>query len=144
MPCLPPGDLLNPGIKPTFLTSPALEGRFFTPTAAWELASKGWRPGMLLSIIEDSPQHWVTWSPQSTVLRRRDCPEASSQNTVGDQSNAHLCRTVAILCSFPWGTLPHFVLTVAWEVSSEPSFYTQEREGQQITFDNDFRRKIVK
>ena len=28
--CPPPGDPPNPGIKPTFLTSPALAGGFFT------------------------------------------------------------------------------------------------------------------
>ena len=33
---LPPGDLPNPGIKPTPLTSPALAGRFFTTSATWE------------------------------------------------------------------------------------------------------------
>ena len=32
LPCLPPGDLPHPGIKPTFLTSLALAGRFFTPS----------------------------------------------------------------------------------------------------------------
>ena len=30
LPCLPPGDLPNPGIKLTSLVSPALAGRFFT------------------------------------------------------------------------------------------------------------------
>ena len=35
-PCLPPGDLPNPGIKPTSLVSPALAGGFFTPSATWE------------------------------------------------------------------------------------------------------------
>ena len=30
MPFSPPGDLLDPGIEPTSLTSPALTGRFFT------------------------------------------------------------------------------------------------------------------
>ena len=30
LPCPPPGDLPNPGIEPTSLTSPALAGRFFT------------------------------------------------------------------------------------------------------------------
>ena len=33
LPCPPPGDLPNPGIKPTSLTSPALAGRFFTTRA---------------------------------------------------------------------------------------------------------------
>ena len=30
LPCSPPGDLLNPGVKPAFLMSPALAGVFFT------------------------------------------------------------------------------------------------------------------
>ena len=36
LPCPPPRDLPNPGMEPTSLTSPALAGRFFTTTAAWE------------------------------------------------------------------------------------------------------------
>ena len=31
LPFLPLGDLLNPGIEPTYPASPALAGRFFTP-----------------------------------------------------------------------------------------------------------------
>ena len=31
-----PGDLLNPGIEPISLTSPALAGRFFTTSSNWE------------------------------------------------------------------------------------------------------------
>ena len=33
LPCLPLGNLSDPGIKPMSLTSPALAGRFFTPHA---------------------------------------------------------------------------------------------------------------
>ena len=36
LPCPPPGDLPNPGIKPVSLVSPALAGRFFTISATWE------------------------------------------------------------------------------------------------------------
>ena len=36
LPCLPPGDLPNPGVKPASLLSPALAGRFFTTSATWE------------------------------------------------------------------------------------------------------------
>ena len=39
LPCLPPGDLPNPGIKPTSLMSPALTGEFFTTSATWEASS---------------------------------------------------------------------------------------------------------
>ena len=36
LPCPPPGDLPDPGIKPASLTSPALAGGFFTTSATWE------------------------------------------------------------------------------------------------------------
>ena len=36
LPGPPPEDLPNPGIKPTFLTAPALAGEFFTTSATWE------------------------------------------------------------------------------------------------------------
>ena len=35
LPCLPPGDLPNPEIKPPSLKSPALAGEFFTTNATW-------------------------------------------------------------------------------------------------------------
>ena len=34
--CPPPGDLPDPGIEPASLISPALAGRFFTTSTAWE------------------------------------------------------------------------------------------------------------
>ena len=37
----PPGDLPDPGIEPSPLTSPALAGRFFTTSATWEVPSLG-------------------------------------------------------------------------------------------------------
>ena len=37
LPCPPPGDLPDQGIESTCLLSPALEGRFFTTSATWEL-----------------------------------------------------------------------------------------------------------
>ena len=36
LPCSPPGDLPNPGIKPVSLMSPELAGGFFTTSATWE------------------------------------------------------------------------------------------------------------
>ena len=36
LPCPPPKDLLDPGIKPVFLMSPVLAGGFFTTSATWE------------------------------------------------------------------------------------------------------------
>ena len=40
-PYLPPGDLPDPGIEPTFLVSPALAGGFFTTSATWEAYIQG-------------------------------------------------------------------------------------------------------
>ena len=39
LPCPPPGDLPDPGIKPASLVTPALAGRFFATGAAWEACS---------------------------------------------------------------------------------------------------------
>ena len=39
LPRPPPGDLLDPGIKPVSLTSPAKAGGFFTTTTTWETQS---------------------------------------------------------------------------------------------------------
>ena len=36
LPCPPPEDLPNSGIKTASLTSPALIGKFFTTSATWE------------------------------------------------------------------------------------------------------------
>ena len=36
LPCLPPGNLPNPGTEPKSLTSPALVGGFFTSCTTWE------------------------------------------------------------------------------------------------------------
>ena len=40
LPHPPPGDLPDPGIEPTSLKSPALEGRFLTTNASWEAPQK--------------------------------------------------------------------------------------------------------
>ena len=37
LPCPPPGDLPEPGIKPTSLMSPALASRLFTTSTTWEV-----------------------------------------------------------------------------------------------------------
>ena len=56
LPCPSPGNLPNPGIKPTCLKSPAVEGRFFTTSATWE-ANQGHRKEVILR-----------WPPSSCLL----------------------------------------------------------------------------
>ena len=41
LPCPPPGDLPDPGIKPTSFMSPVLTGRLFTTTTNWEALITG-------------------------------------------------------------------------------------------------------
>ena len=40
LPCPPPGDLPDPGIKPASPVSPELAGRFFTTNTTWEAHSE--------------------------------------------------------------------------------------------------------
>ena len=42
LPCPPPGDLPDSGIKPVSLVSLALAGRFFTTSATWEAQNQGY------------------------------------------------------------------------------------------------------
>ena len=55
-PCPPPGDLPNPGIKPSSLTLPALVGRFFTTSATWEA------PGSLLRPSQPMDSNFLLFS----------------------------------------------------------------------------------
>ena len=62
LPCPLPGDLPDPGIKPTTLTSPALAGGFFTSHTTWEA------PCMLSqSVVSDSLQPHRLPLPSSSV-----------------------------------------------------------------------------
>ena len=62
LPCPPPGDLPDPGIKPTSFMSSALAGGFFIPSATWTAQAKWWG------------QCWIwpcSWSPNTTRLSWR-------------------------------------------------------------------------
>ena len=61
-----PGELPNPGIKPTSLTSPELAGRFFLTTSAnWEVL---FNPRLLIS-------HSVVWENNSNCFMHFNlCP----------------------------------------------------------------------
>ena len=54
LPCPPPGNLSNPRIKPTSLTSPALAGGFFTTIATWE--------------VPDLQNPLKTWNLKTSIL----------------------------------------------------------------------------
>ena len=67
LPFPPPGDLPNPGIKPTSLMSPLLVGGFFTTSTTWET------PLSLFSrsVVSDS------WRPREWQHTRLPCPSVS-------------------------------------------------------------------
>ena len=71
LPCPPPGDLPDPGIKPESLTSPALAGRYFSARATWEAQQVVWR---ILLLIQKMQEKWV-WSQG-----QKDFPEAGNGN----------------------------------------------------------------
>ena len=60
--CPPPGDLPDPGIESPSLTSPALTGRFFTTSAAWEV------PNPILT--NDKTVRWG-FSPEILASKQR-------------------------------------------------------------------------
>ena len=61
LPCSPPGDLPNPGIKPASLMSPALAGGFFTTSTTWEAH----HPSIHFSI--HSQIHTLDFAPYTQV-----------------------------------------------------------------------------
>ena len=67
LPCPPPGDLPNLGIKLMSFMSPALAGRIFTTSTTWE--ARRWPPAPPNSAWEQSPSvrfHWPVWSHKPT------------------------------------------------------------------------------
>ena len=77
LPCRPVGDLPNPGIKPTSLTSPALAGRFFTTGATWEAQSmytmKKWSEVKSLSRVRLFVTPWtVAYQAPSMGFSRQE------------------------------------------------------------------------
>ena len=72
-----PGDLLNPGIKPTSLMSPALAGGFFTTSAVWEELP-------CASVVP-----LLVTRPEKTII----------QNELGQQLNQHHHYPGVLCCS---------------------------------------------
>ena len=67
LPCLPPGDLLNPGIEPESLKFSALASGFFTKSTTWETPISTillFSPVVIKQAFLPGPgfYSWVTWS----------------------------------------------------------------------------------
>ena len=114
-PCPPPGDLPNPRIKPSSLTSPALAGGVFTTSTTWEALSGVSSVVQLCPTLCEPmdcstpgfPVHHQLWEPAQTHAHRggdaiqpshplfSSCPQflpasgsfpMSQLFTIGDQS----------------------------------------------------------
>ena len=84
LPCPPPGDLPDPGIRPASLMSPALAGSFFTTSATWEaqvwvlsghsfsssLHTSSQPPARFSLYTRMGNRMWLPWSPFSAVPGR--------------------------------------------------------------------------
>ena len=53
LPGPPPGDLPDPGIKPTSLVSPVLAGRFFTTSTTWEAKKQSSPPQIMVTGMDN-------------------------------------------------------------------------------------------
>ena len=95
LPCPPPGDLSDPGIKPVSLTlhvPPALAGRFFTTSATWE------------ALHSHNPEETVPSKVTSELLVVKVIASWSSTSWIF--LTLQQCRA---LCSPPFDTLPSWL-----------------------------------
>ena len=67
LPCPPPGDLPDPGIKPVSLMSPALAARLFTTSATWQTPRKTCSDLHWSLLNTDTPKlkFWSGFLPQT-------------------------------------------------------------------------------
>ena len=107
LPCPPPGDLPNPGIKSAFLKSPALAGRLFIPLAP---------PGKPFFSLEVKAKHLPT-APQLTP--KNGCPPGRHWKSWkwwrvwhpwGPNAPSMICLRGLALCPGTWQLLSLTVL----------------------------------
>ena len=67
-PCLPPGDLPHPSIRPTRLMPPALAGSFFTTRATWEAHACHYCPSSCSSLFKFNSDSIPTFSSCSLSI----------------------------------------------------------------------------
>ena len=68
--CPPPGDLPNPGIKPTSLTSPALAGRFFTTSTTWKVHPLEWILPKRQKKLQVLEKMWKKGNPHTLLVEK--------------------------------------------------------------------------
>ena len=73
LPCPPPGNLPNPGIKPESLITPALAGRFFTTSSTWEVQK---HPMLFMKKM-----HFISPTQISQIMEKLHCANLHHKKT---------------------------------------------------------------
>ena len=93
-PCPPPGDLPNPRIKPSSLTSPALAGGVFTTSTTWEALSG------VSSVVQLCPTLCDPWTatcqPSLSITNSRSLLKLISIESVMPSNHLILCRPLLL------------------------------------------------
>ena len=114
LPCPPPGNLPDPGIKSMSLTSPALAGRFFTTSTIWE----AWNLSALISGPQGNPIYrphgYPSGTCSDTLWNTPDCRVFSP----GQPPNCHLYCKI--------GTVPWRILLLTFSLTSKAEVFSKE------------------
>ena len=110
LPCPPPGNLLDPGIKPMSLMFPALAGRFFTISTTWEAYVYINEYYSAIVVVIQLPSHvrlfaitrTVAWQASPSLTISLNLPKFMSIESLMPSRHLILCHPLLLLPSvFP-------------------------------------------
>ena len=103
LPCLPPGYLADPGIKPESLMSPALAGTFFTTNSTREALTNKSVSQFIYSVVPYSATPWTAAHQASlSITNSQSPPKPMSIESMMPPNHLILCHPLLLLPSiFP-------------------------------------------
>ena len=102
LPCPPPGNLSNLGIKPGSLTSFALAGMFFTTSTTWESPTECIVLVHSLGCVRLFSTPWITANQASlSITSSQSSSKPMSTESVMPSSHLILCRPLLLLPPIP-------------------------------------------
>ena len=129
LPCPPPGDLLDPGIKPVSLTSPALADEFLTISITWEA------PQVILSPTFSHSQKPHGRAPGAMILSQSQTPVWASGREFSSSAWVWVARvTHPESPTRIWAYVLHVYSrhTQRWEERLMPSGICKVKLGSQL------------
>ena len=131
LPFPPPGDLLDPGIKPVSHRSPALAGGFFTTSATWETLAIRFFLLFILPVMSNSL--WLHGLQHPRPIRPSpspgDCPGSCSLHQWGYPASDRKCEFFLPLFCILYKTsvikwCPYHFIWFQWcHIMESPSVY---------------------